>query len=206
VISDAQITLGLAPYGVAPDDRLCRQIRDYISLLVLWNQRISLTTVIEPEEMIRFHFGESLFALSKVPIQHGRLADVGSGAGFPGIPIGMFVPDLDVTLIEANLKKAVFLSEVIRELGLLNTRVLRSRMTDVQGDPFDFVTARAIGSREELVRSSRLLIRSGKLILWIGEDDAALVMRDAGWTWRDPVRIPASRRRALLIGTKSVSS
>ena len=100
-----------------PASELCERIRTYISLLLRWNQSISLTTVTNSDEILRFHFGESLFAASAFSLENGRLADVGSGAGFPGLPLAMLLPDLNVTLIESNAKKFTFLSEVVRELG-----------------------------------------------------------------------------------------
>jgi 16S rRNA (guanine527-N7)-methyltransferase len=203
VISDAQIHRGLASYGVLPDGELRDRIRDYISLLLLWNQKISLTTVTKPEEIIRFHFGESFFAVRRVPIENGRLADVGSGAGFPGIPIAMLCSNVRVTLIESNLKKTAFLSEAIRKLELSNARVVRARMEDFDEEIFDFVTARALGLYEEVARwSSRVLAASGRLILWVGEDDGAVIARSSGWGWQNPIRMPGSRRRVLLVGSR----
>jgi len=204
VVSDSEITAGLAPFGVAADDRLCRRIRDYISLLLRWNQKVSLTAVVEPLQIIQFHFGESLLAVKSVPIENGRLADVGSGAGFPGIPIAMAVPNLNLTLIEANYKKAAFLSEVVRRLDLGNAAVLRSRMSDLAQhvEGFDFITARAVGLYRQLIQwSRRSLVPSGKLVLWLGEEDANLIRREEGWCWQSPVRIPVSQRRVLLIGS-----
>jgi len=207
VISDAQIHQGLAPYGVLPDGDLLDRIRDYISLLLLWNQKISLTTVTRPEEIIRFHFGESFFAATRVPIENGRLADVGSGAGFPGIAIAMLSTNVRVTLIESNLKKSAFLSEAIRKLELSNARVVRTRMGDFDEEILDFVTARALGLYEEVARwSSRVLTASGRLILWVGEDDGAVIARSSGWRWQNPIRIPRSRRRVLLVGSRVEST
>ena len=202
MLSEAQIALGLAPYGVTADGRMCERIQHYISLLLFWNQKISLTTVVRPEQILQFHFGESLYAVTKVPIVNGRLADVGSGAGFPGIPVAMAVPELKVMLIEANQKKAAFLSEVIRKLELPNVAVLRARMSDVgeENRGLDFVAARAM-PHEELIRwSARFLASAGKLVLWLGENDAGLIRRVEGWDWQSPVRIPGSQKRVLLIG------
>ncbi len=204
MVSDSEINTGLAPFGFVADDRLCRRIRDYISLLLLWNQKISLTAVVEPQEIIQFHFGESLFAVNNVPIENGRLADVGSGAGFPGIPIAMAVSSLEVTLIEANHKKSAFLSEAVRRLDLGNAAVVRSRMSDVARglEGFDFITARALGLHNELIEwSHRFLTPSGKLVLWLGEEDAILITNNDRWEWQSPIRIPVSRKRVLLIGS-----
>jgi 16S rRNA (guanine527-N7)-methyltransferase len=200
---DEQIIAGLTPYGITPDRGLRDQIRDYVSLLLLWNHKVSLTSISKPEDIIRFHFGESFLVAEAVSLENGRLADVGSGAGFPGIPIAMLFRNLQVTLIEANAKKAAFLSEVIRKLGLLNASVIRARVRDVEPGGFDFITSRALGPYEELMEWAILsLSRSGRLILWLGEDDAARISQERGWLWQDPMRIPGSRRRVILIGSR----
>src|SRR5271155_1161393 len=115
LLSASQIEKALAPYGLRVSPGLSASIRGYIAILLRWNSKISLTTVVEPLEILKFHFGESFFAAAAVPITHSRLADVGSGAGFPGLPLAMLIPQLEVVLIESNLKKATFLSEGIRE-------------------------------------------------------------------------------------------
>ena len=128
--SAADIASLLAPYYGVDSQHFSDQIRIYIALLLEWNRKISLTAVTDPADIVRFHFGESLFAASALEILNGRLADVGSGAGFPGIPLAMAIPRIQATLIEANAKKAAFLSEVARRLQLSNVSVVRSRMED----------------------------------------------------------------------------
>ena len=204
MLSDTEISDSLALYGAAPNTVLCERIRAYVSLLLRWNERISLTTVTDPHEILKFHFGESFVAVPSVPINFGRLADVGSGAGFPGIPLAMLVPELQVTLIESNLKKTAFLSEVVRTLDLPHVSVLRSRMENLQSNlpAFDFVTARAVGTFDDLLAwSASALTASGKLILWISWKDAAEIARTTEWSWREPIHIPGSRARFLLIGS-----
>src|ERR1700722_3313945 len=126
-ITNSQMEKSLRSYGVPVRSGLLEAILTYISILLRWNGKISLTTVTNSIEILRFHFGESLFAAKAVPVENGRLADVGSGAGFPGLPLAMLLPDLDVVLIESNLKKATFLSEVVRTLRLGNAKVWRGR-------------------------------------------------------------------------------
>jgi 16S rRNA (guanine527-N7)-methyltransferase len=204
MFANSHIAEILAPYGLAPDAALCGRIQKYTELLLLWNQKISLTAVTNPEEILRFHLGESLFAAKGVPVEKGRLADVGSGAGFPGIPLAMVSRDIHATLIDSNQKKTAFLSEVIRELRLGNAEVVRKRFEDLEvGDAvFDFVTARALGQHPQLVKwAARSLAKSGKLILWIVKDDAAIISRVPGWDWRSPIAIPHSRNRVLLVGS-----
>ncbi|MGA8224671.1 MAG: 16S rRNA (guanine(527)-N(7))-methyltransferase RsmG [Candidatus Acidiferrales bacterium] len=193
----------LSPYGIAPDEVQCRSINSYISLLLRWNLQVSLTTVTDPIEVLRFHFGESLYATVCVPILNGRLADVGSGAGFPALPLRLFSPDLALIMIESNAKKAAFLREVIRQLGFSGAEVIRERMEKVpeSADPFDFITARALGNHAGLLEWSRKqLAASGRLVLWLGEEDVAKISTDKRWKWQDPAHIPGSKRRFVLSG------
>src|SRR5271156_5005534 len=164
----------LQPYGVPTTALLCDQIRIYVELLLRWNQKTSLTAVTDPSEILRFHFGESFLAVATVPIRHGRLADVGSGAGFPAVPIRMVSNEVSVILIESNQKKATFLAEVVRELRLANVDVRRCRMEDVDLNDarVDFLTARALGIDDGFLNWSRDALNvTGSLVLWL---------RDAG--------------------------
>jgi 16S rRNA (guanine527-N7)-methyltransferase len=204
-LPDHTIQEALTPYGVNASDLLCGQIRTYIDLLLRWNQKTSLTTVTDPMEILRFHFGESLFAVGSVPIRHGRLADVGSGAGFPAVPIRMVSEGLSAILIESNQKKATFLSEVLRELDLNNVEVRRSRMDDVRlaEDKVDFVTARALGIDDDFLEWSLGAVNSnGSVVLWLGSSDAIGISQKAGWKWSGPLRIPQSDRRVILRGSR----
>jgi 16S rRNA (guanine527-N7)-methyltransferase len=219
-LTNQQIAEELAPYGVAATDLLIRKIRAYINLLNRWNKRTSLTTVNDPLETIRFHFGESIFAAGKVPIQNGRLADVGSGAGFPGMPLLLAVPGLEVTLIESNAKKCAFLSEVVREIGGsdfkvhqgratepdVRCRVFRGRAEEFPEGParFDFVTVRAVGDIPSVLNwASVRLNAAGKVVLWLSQAGIDSLRSDFVWTWRDPDKIPGSARRFLLIGERN---
>jgi 16S rRNA (guanine527-N7)-methyltransferase len=202
-LSDRQIAVILQPYGIAADLGLFEQIRTYVSILLKWNSTISLTTVIDPVEIYRFHFGESIFGSSAVGIHEGRLADVGSGAGFPGLPLRMVCPAIELTLIESNTRKAGFLSEVVRSLGLDGVGVFRGRMEDHRPDkPYDWITARALGQHDGLLRwSKKNLAASGRAVLWLGEGEANRVSQTPGWEWRLPIPIPGSKRRLLLAGS-----
>lgn len=206
MISNEHISQILDPYGFVPSNSFIDGMRTYISLLLRWNQRISLTTVTDPVEITKFHFGESLFALSAVPIGAGRLADVGSGAGFPGLPLAMENVKLHVTQIESNTKKATFLAEVVRELNLTNVQVLRGRMEELPREPsgFDFITARALGHHEKLLKwSAGRLSGLGKVVMWLGEADSKRLSKEPGWQWATAVRIQDSERRYLLVGSPS---
>lgn len=204
-LSNDIIDSALRPYGVTATALLCDRIRTYVDLLLRWNQKTSLTTVTDPTDILRFHFGESLLAVAAVPIRNGRLADVGSGAGFPAVPIRMVSEELSVSLIESNQKKATFLAEVVRELCLKNVEVRRCRMADalLNGENVNFVTARALGIDNIFLNWSRNALDShGSVVLWLGDADAGLISLNTGWKWSDPIRIPQSDRRVILHGSK----
>ncbi|MGH9718343.1 MAG: 16S rRNA (guanine(527)-N(7))-methyltransferase RsmG [Candidatus Acidiferrales bacterium] len=205
MLSNQAISECLAAYGDGPTDAQCEQVRAYISLLLKWNKSMSLTTVTEEAEVLKFHFGESLFALRSISgIENGRLADVGAGAGFPGLPIRIFSPELELVLIESNAKKCAFLSEVVRHLDLKGVCVRRSRFeetSEFQGK-IDTISARALGDYDQFLEwALGSLAVGGRIALWLGEDDASDISRKRGWNWDDPVRIPASQHRLILAGS-----
>ena len=118
----------LLPYGgSALTDSQLASLEKYLELLKKWNQTIPLTSIEDDTEIVARHFGESIFPGSLVPMSRGRLADVGSGAGFPGLPLKIAFPVLQVTLLEPSLKKCAFLREVQSTLGLPNVEIVRSR-------------------------------------------------------------------------------
>jgi 16S rRNA (guanine527-N7)-methyltransferase len=203
-ISDNEIAGILIRYGVSITSELCNAIRLYVSVLLFWNQKMSLTTVTDVRKIVRFHFGESMFAASAAGIAKGRLADVGSGAGFPGIPLRMISPNLEVTLIESGAKKVAFLSEIARQLGL-NIEVFKGRSESypVNASDFYFVTSRAVGHLDSLVSwSEKHLCAGGRAIFWgtVGQDFNHL-SNGSAWSWSPPVKIPDTETRVLLSGT-----
>jgi 16S rRNA (guanine527-N7)-methyltransferase len=205
--TDEEIARALDPYNLEATGlgALCDQIRVYTDLLLRWNRRISLTTITDPLEILRFHFGESLLAIASVPIRHGRLADVGSGAGFPAIPIRMVCKDVSLTLIESNRKKAAFLAEVARELDLSGVHIHAERMEDVDDRDlgFDFVSARAVAIDDIFLQwANNHLKPAGVIALWLGRDGSRKISLSSSWKWRDPINIPGADRRVILVGSK----
>ena len=199
----AVVRRSLEPYGIRPSPSQAEAIQRYLTLLLQWNQKVNLTSLRHPPEILQRHFGESMFAASAVPIWSGRLADVGSGAGFPGLALKIACPELDVVLIESNGKKCTFISEVVRLLGLDGVEVVRSRMEDLSVGPgfASFVSARAVGHFDRILRWARnALSKDGQVLLWLGAADAEEVSSRHGWRWRKPIRIPSSHRRVLLVG------
>lgn len=203
-LSLAEISRALQPYVRTPlVDAQLTHIANYLALLKKWNQTVPLTSIEEDAEVVARHFGESIFAGSVISIERGRLADVGSGAGFPGIPLKIAFPELHVSLIEPNAKKCAFLREVQAALGLSDVEVIRSRYENVgaASSHFDFICSRAIGGYRRLLQWSKgMLDAEGSVVLWLGIDDSNLMSMTNGWTWGLPVKIPESRRRVILIG------
>jgi 16S rRNA (guanine(527)-N(7))-methyltransferase RsmG len=144
-------------------ERQIEALRSHYELLERWNARINLTRVIELQEAVRFHYGESLFLCSLIPAEARTVADVGSGAGFPGFVIAVARPDLQVTMIESDQRKAAFLREA-SDLAP-NARVMAKRSSEVVG-PFDVAVARAVRV-EEVMEFAR---RACRWVMWIGTE------------------------------------
>jgi 16S rRNA (guanine527-N7)-methyltransferase len=202
-ISLEAIAAALQPFRVILTDRQLTSVCDYIDLLLLWNQSVNLTSLDDPLEIVARHFGESMFSGSLLDFQSGRLADVGAGAGFPGLPLKIAFPGLNVTLLESNTKKCAFLVEVVQRLALENVAVKRGRYQDLHGAEasFDFICSRALGDYSTLLQwALHAISAKGHLLLWLGTDDSTRVARDRHWVWDAPVPIPGARRRVILIG------
>jgi len=202
-ISETMVAEALAPLGIRPNRELALAIRKYVELLLRWNQKVSLTSITRPREILERHFGESIFAATAIPIERGCLVDLGSGAGFPGLPIKLFRPSLAAILVESNLKKCAFLSEVCRTLQL-EARVVNMRIEALTTDELpeiDWITCRAVRPDRGLLRWAHAMLKpSGRIVFWLGEGDAAAVSTVPHWTWRPAIRIPLSARRVLLCG------
>ena len=205
---------------------LLQNISTYIDLLLRWNARINLTAVRDPEEMVARHFGESLFAArhlfpdprvpfpGEAPPQEtashppGRsardLIDLGSGAGFPGLPIKMCAPGIRATLIESNQKRVTFLREAIRALRLTDINVFSGR-GEYFAERGQLVTLRAVERFDAVLpATANLVVASGRLALLVG---GAQVERARQllptFVWQHPVSIPLSSNRVLLLGNRS---
>jgi 16S rRNA (guanine527-N7)-methyltransferase len=202
-LSDDQIASALTPFQVQLSTGQIVQIREYVRLLLNWNQSVSLTSVVDPVEIVARHFGESMFISCLIPVQNCRLADLGSGAGFPGLALKIVAPTLRIRLIESNKKKCAFLSEAARSLKMENVEVMPVRFNEIRtsGDFAEIVTARAVGGFSEILRWAKgALAHSGHLALWLGGEDTSKVSSAPGWIWQPAVKIPDSQRRFVLIG------
>ena len=123
------------------DARQLGRLHRHFQLLLRWNDRVNLTSIRDPGEIARRHFGESLFVASVLPIDGASLVDIGTGAGFPGLPIAVARPDVKVTLVESVGKKVTFLKEAAR--GIPNVEVWQGRFDNLKRH-FDWATVRAV--------------------------------------------------------------
>jgi 16S rRNA (guanine527-N7)-methyltransferase len=171
------ITL-LAPYiGTATvPGNLYTQLSAYLDLLVRWNARTNLTSIREPERMVERHFGESLFCGLQIASRlapAATLLDFGSGAGFPGLPIQLLLPELHVTLAESQNKKASFLQEAVRTLNLSHTKVWAKRVEDMPADSrFGAVTLRAVDRMELAIAAARPCVAPNGWLVPLAESEA----------------------------------
>jgi len=195
----------LAP-GETLNENQLQRISMYVDILLKWNARMNLTAVRQPEEIVQRHFGESLFAARQLfpdpekASKATQVLDIGSGAGFPGIPIKIWAPQISVTLIESNNKKVTFLREVIRLITLMNIDVFPGR-AETYDRPVDVVTLRAVEKFETTLSIATKVGERGKLGLLIGESQVSKARRQAPlFAWQDPIQIPRSENRVALIG------
>ena len=212
------------------------QISIYINLLQRWNARINLTAIRHPEEIVTRHFGESLFMarhlfptrvprassrahahsaqtarahlpMSGIPFHPLRVLDVGSGAGFPGLPLKIWAPHVHLTLIESNHKKAAFLREVARALTLTDINVIADRAETLAAHPgrphADVVTLRALERFGALLpQVATFLAPNATLALLIGTTQIPYLTSLTAIDWQPPIPVPQSQTRVLSIGVR----
>ena len=207
-LSGDVIRRALKDFGISIDDEQVQQIQQYIKILRYWNEKLNLTAIQDPLEILHRHFCESMFGAIAVPV-FGRLADIGTGAGFPGIPLKILRPEIELFLVESNLKRGTFLAEVVRELELKNARVLINRYEELGEDlaPLDFLCSRAVGEFGPFLKwAGSEQLSAGRLLLWIGGRDLDDVRKCEDWEWHEPILVPQTLRRYILAGTKKVSA
>jgi 16S rRNA (guanine527-N7)-methyltransferase len=173
----AALAAGLAALSLSLSAAARAAIDDHIRLLLAWNQAINLTAITDPARVGVLHVVDSLTALPVVGVRRGsaRLLDLGSGGGYPGIPLAAAAPDSEVTLVESIGKKARFLEAAVEVAGLgarvtvagVRAETLAAPIRRGDLEPFDAVTARAVGSLPELVALAfPLLVGGGRLVAW----------------------------------------
>ncbi len=182
----------LTPYLNPPPEILPR-LSAYLDLLLKWNARTNLTAIREPEQIVQRHFGESLFTAVHLH-EPDTLLDLGSGAGFPGVPIALMHPQIQLTLAESQNKKATFLREVARTLGLTNVEVWSSRAEVMpQTRRFHTVTLRAVDNMDIALAAAMSRVSREILVL-----AGAVPALPQGFESVDSLAIPNSSSTKLI--------
>ncbi len=175
-------------------DKQVERLAAHCRLMLRWNRVLSLTSIRDLEECVVRHYCEALFLALHLPPGSFTALDVGSGAGFPGVPIAVFRPEYEVALAESNRRKAVFLREATRGYG--NVRVIAGRAEDA--GEFDWVVSRAVRWQDVLRVEGRAYA------LLVGAEDGGAMLSSAGVSWRKPIRLPWGERRVLVVGERNV--
>jgi 16S rRNA (guanine527-N7)-methyltransferase len=198
----------LAEAGIEPlaEVQLGR-FADYCSLLLRWNARVNLTAIRDEEGILNRHFVESIACARFLPAEIGTLLDFGSGAGFPGIPIALCRPEIAVTLAESQGKKAAFLQEAVRVVGVA-TKVYCGR-AETLGMQFDCVTLRAVDQMERAVLAGAQLVRPGgwlALMTTMSDEEKLKVAVGPKFRWSSRVDLPGGQERVLALGVHDIRS
>ena len=204
-LTESAIAELLQPYLSSPtaypetntDPSLYAQLSDYLDLLLKWNARTNLTAIRDPEEIVRRHFGESLFAAHHLDPAAMTLLDLGSGAGFPGLPIALLRPEITVTLAESQNKKAAFLREAVRTLGLAAEIWSARAETMPESRQFHTVTLRAVDNMAAAIAAAAP--RAARELLFLTSSPPIL---PTGFTLHPPIPIPNTQSSILLRATR----
>lgn len=191
--------------GIALEQATAELLSAYLALLSKWNARTNLTAIRSDREIVLRHFGESLACAAALPTDAETLLDFGSGAGFPGAVCAIMCPRLRVCLAEAQGKKAAFLMELSRTLGVA-FEVHAGRVESLAPSRrFDVVTLRAVDCMAEACGAAlgRVQVGGRLMLLATQAAEASLQASLAGAAWHLPLPLPGSEQRLLLVGTRT---
>ncbi len=203
-LSPPEIASLLADTGLPVSSDLAKQLSAYLALLLKWNARTNLTAIRDPRDIVLRHFADSLLCSQYVDASTHTLLDFGSGAGFPGVPIALARPQLRVTLAESQNRKAAFLQEVVRALGL-NAEVWTRRVESMPSDQlYNAVTLRAVDRMESACGSAALRVAPGGQILAFTTTRLkdSITSAAPGIQWQEAIRLPHSVQGVLLLGRR----
>jgi len=202
----------LRPYYEGLSREQYKKISTYIDLLLRWNAKMNLTAVRDPENIVKRHFGEAIFLARELSARHllasGTVVyDIGSGAGFPGIPLKIARPEISLTLVEAHGRKAIFLKEVLRAVNL-DAEVKNVRAEDLArtaATTADIVTLRAVEKFDSILPvAAQFLKLTGALALLISKTQVAAVQKTLNsWQFCPLLPIPGSESRGILLLNQS---
>jgi 16S rRNA (guanine527-N7)-methyltransferase len=197
-LSESAIETLLAPYLSPIPPEILPQLSLYLDLLLKWNARTNLTAIRDPEEIVRRHFGESLFAGQHIgPCDN--LLDLGSGAGFPGLPIALLHPEMRITLAESQNKKSTFLREAVRTLDLQNVEIWPARAESMLPTRvFHTITMRAVDNMAAAIAAA--VPRATRQLLLLTSTPPTLPPE---FTPQPPIPIPHTLTSILLKATRT---
>jgi 16S rRNA (guanine527-N7)-methyltransferase len=215
--SPSEIETAVSPMLLQPlPSQTYSLLTSYLQLLMHWNQKMNLTAIRDSNLLVRLHLAECLRAAQRIPTGVTTVLDFGSGAGFPGIPIQIVRPELRVTLADSQKKKAAFLREVVRELGLAGASIHAGRVEDMPTRTvFDVVTLRAVDKMGEALRAAVPRIRpprgslGGECMVLTSQSEVPVVtsssLDETGVEtieWALPGPIPGTDQRVILLGSR----
>ncbi len=189
----------------ALESSVAQRFGAYCELLLRWNARVNLTAIRDEEGILGRHFLESIVCARAVPAGVRTLLDLGSGAGFPGIPVALCRAEIAVTLAESRGKKAAFLLEALRVLDL-GSNVYSGRAEALRSS-FDAVTLRAVDRMHSAVEIAGRLVKQGGFLLILATESSSNALKSAAgsaFSWRKSILLPGSDCRVLLTGTKEL--
>ena len=212
MMAENQVRELLAPFGLALTSEQMNRLQAYLELLLRWNIKINLTSVRDAGQCVTRHFGESLYLARFVQLE-GRLLDVGSGAGFPGLALKIPFPRLHVTLLEPAGKKRAFLKEVARACEMDRVEVRSERLSEFVKQQtengrqwrFDSATSRAVGRVAVLIPEvTECLEPCGGLYLWLSRHQHEEVCRASEGLvdWNAPIPLPLAQYREIWRGSR----
>lgn len=198
----ALLRQGIADLGLALPQTATGRLLDYLALLAKWNRVYNLTAIREEAQWVSLHLLDSLVVVPHLP--PGRIVDVGSGAGLPGVPIALACPDRQVTLLDSNQKKGAFLTQASTELALANVKVVVERAESYHPDTtYDVVISRAFSSIADFIRIAGHLCRAGGLLAAMkgARPDAEIAQLPGSWTAETiiPLHVPGLGAQRHLV-------
>jgi 16S rRNA (guanine527-N7)-methyltransferase len=206
VLNPRQIQQVIREGGLECSEALSAEIATYLQMLSKWNDRINLTAIQDSLEQLKTLFAESFLATTLVKDCDGAVLDVGSGAGFPGMAMGLYRRGLTMVLLEPRKKRAAFLAAVRRELGLDNVEIWSRSLQKCRPEHFldlpSTVTVRGVAGVSDLVRSARHLLKEPRqLILFISQDQSSALLSNLRQVcWHSPLPIPWNPHHEILPG------
>lgn len=189
---------GLESLNLSTAEDKVGQLLGFIKLLEKWNKAYNLTAIRDKEEMVRLHLLDSLAILPF--IEGKRVIDIGTGAGLPGIPLAIYLPDIEFTLLDSNAKKTRFVQQVILELKLKNVTVCHNRVEQYHPETrFDTAITRAFASLSDIVElTAHLLSKNGVLLAMKGQAPDVSELESA-ITTLIPVNVPGITAERCLV-------